>query len=161
MEKQLCPRCKTMRLVTDFGIKRLDEEYKTCRICRDTSKLHKERKKEDNEKKRYDETIKNEEANLDHFDNCKIPFGQCVTCNAVMKSMRKKRSGIKVNCPICCIKVTCGYFRLHCNSTEHKNKIKKIKLRIENYMLEDTILREEENRIKQTLSDECDIDYNK
>ena len=34
--KQKCPKCKTIRLASDFEIKRLDMPFKTCKKCRET-----------------------------------------------------------------------------------------------------------------------------
>ena len=38
LPKQKCPKCKTIRLKTDFGIKRLDIPYKTCSVCRENGR---------------------------------------------------------------------------------------------------------------------------
>ena len=54
MKTQKCPRCKTLRLKEDFGIRRLDIPYKTCIHCREREeKYRKTAKKCEHGKKKY------------------------------------------------------------------------------------------------------------
>lgn len=46
LEKQKCPKCKTIRLKTQFGIKRLDIPYTTCDVCRNTDKRYVQKNKD-------------------------------------------------------------------------------------------------------------------
>jgi hypothetical protein len=46
MQKQQCPKCKTIRKFTEFGIKRLDIPYKTCIICRENSRQYQSNRNE-------------------------------------------------------------------------------------------------------------------